>query len=143
MKATESRCLAEEPPHEGPERTLHKVVKLKGRLCWRYQDIGGTRTARCLPRCAADKEWNQADREVYGSQQNWKQHSKPFDIIDLQDVEFVLLGFGLAFWSRISSLCLPFQPFGKVLYILCHCILEVYNLLFSFVFAGVTTRRLK
>lgn len=27
------------PLYEGPERTLQKAVKVKGGLCWRYQDM--------------------------------------------------------------------------------------------------------
>lgn len=100
------------PLYEGPERTLQKAVKVKGGLCWRYQDIGGTtRAAGCLPRRAADREWNQAKREVCGSQQIGKAHSKPCDITELQDLEFVLLGFGLAFWSRMPLFSNPLERY--------------------------------
>lgn len=52
--------------------------------------------------------------------------------MELQDLEFVLLGFG---WSSFGLVFLAvswFLPFGIAMYILCHCILEVYNFLFDF-----------
>ena len=105
---------------------------------WRCRDPGGTSDLACPLRSAADWGqggggwWNQLERSVAVSTTGRKKHSKPFDNTDLQD--FLIMP--------------PIQHFGKALYILCHCILLdynllIYNLLFSFVFAGVTTKRLR
>lgn len=51
--------------------------------------------------------------------------------VELQDLLFALLGFGLALVQYFSALP-PFFPFGMVLTILFYYVLEVSNLLFGF-----------
>ncbi|EGW10137.1 hypothetical protein I79_024307 [Cricetulus griseus] len=57
---------------------------------------------------------------------------------EMQSLEFTQLIFGL---SLIPYFLIMF-PFGMVMYILCHCILEVCDLLFHFDLTGVTVKRL-
>lgn len=51
--------------------------------------------------------------------------------VELQDLLFALLGFGLALVQYFSTLP-PFLPFGMVLTILLYYVLEVSNLLCGF-----------
>ena len=55
--------------------------------------------------------------------------------MQMQSLEFPQLAFGLAvvqyFLTMFQSLC-----FGMVMYILCHYVLEIYDLLFGFGFIG-------
>ena len=55
--------------------------------------------------------------------------------MEMQKSEFALLILVLL-WSSISSLCYISIPFGIGIYILCHCMLEVCDLLFYFDFTG-------
>ena len=52
--------------------------------------------------------------------------------MELQNLNFLCLS-SVFVWSSISSL-FPFLPFGMVMYILCHYMLEVCELLFYFDF---------
>jgi predicted membrane metal-binding protein len=51
--------------------------------------------------------------------------------MELQGLMLSLLGFGLALVSPFFIIFL-FLPFWDANFILCHCILEVYNFLFDF-----------
>lgn len=51
--------------------------------------------------------------------------------VELQDLESALLGFDLAFVLYFPQ-C-PFLSFGMIVYILWHCILEVYKSQFAFI----------
>lgn len=53
---------------------------------------------------------------------------------ELQDLEFDILGFSQEFFQYI--LTMSNLPIWKVMYNLCHCMLEEYNLLFDFHFTG-------
>ena len=61
-------------------------------------------------------------------------------------IRYRTIGFGICsggVWSSsdpVFSYCTLFFPFRMMLYILCHCRLEVYNLLFSFM--GIAIKRL-
>jgi hypothetical protein len=107
-------------------------VKVKPGLHWRRQCVEDARAMRHLPRRVAHREWNQPRREKYVSGSNTKrvEPSKPFAITCEASV------FGICpagFWSCCGSVpphYAPFLPFGMVLYILWHCMLEACNLLF-------------
>lgn len=59
--------------------------------------------------------------------------------MELQDFGFALLDFCLALVQYVLTMP-QFFPFGMVMYILCHCMLEVCNLLFDF--TGVSIKKL-
>ena len=90
-----------------------------------------------LPRKAANREWSHPKRKkciaVQKAEQSWKSEDR-FDIRH-GDGEFEVCpaGFGLAlvqyFLTMLPSLC-----FGMVMYILCHYMLEVYDLLLDLEF---------
>ena len=61
--------------------------------------------------------------------------------MERQSLEFAQLVFGLAVVRSFLAV-LSFLPFGLAVYVLCHCMLEVYDLLFDFDFTGVTVKRL-
>lgn len=42
--------------HEGLERPLHEILRVKPGLYWRPHDTGGTRALECLQGRAANKE---------------------------------------------------------------------------------------
>jgi hypothetical protein len=51
--------------------------------------------------------------------------------MEMQNLKFALLGFGLALVQFFLTISL-FLPSGMIMYILCHCMLEVCDLLFAF-----------
>lgn len=59
--------------------------------------------------------------------------------IMLLGLEFALLSFSLALVQYFITLSLSFR-FGMVVCILCHCMLEAYNLRFEFGFTGCKLR---
>ena len=56
--------------------------------------------------------------------------------MEIQNLQFALLGSGIALVQYFLTM-LPFLLCGMVMYILCHCMLEVCDLLFYFDFTGV------
>ena len=52
------------------------------------------------------------------------------EMMEMQDLEFDLLGFGLGFDSVFPHPA-PFPPFGKVMCMVCHCMLGVCDLLLT------------
>lgn len=77
QKSTEARSLAGESLQGGPERPLCETVKVKTGLHWKPQGDGDrdTRVIGYLPRIAADRVWNQPEREVHYKQQSWKRRA--------------------------------------------------------------------
>ena len=51
--------------------------------------------------------------------------------MELQDLKFALLGVGLALVQYLLN-AFPFLYFVMIMYILCHCRWEVFNLIFGF-----------
>ena len=60
--------------------------------------------------------------------------------MEMENLVFTLLGFVLDLVRHFLTV-LPILPFGVVMYILCHCMLEVCNLLFDFDFIGDIVKR--
>lgn len=63
------------------------------------------------------------------SQKIWK--SEVISVLsdtELQDLEFALMDFGLSLVQYLLTIS-QFLPFGMVVYLLCHCMLEGDNLL--------------
>lgn len=64
-----------------------------------------------------------------------RRHWRPEDPLTagmaMQSLEFDLLVFGLAL-VHCFLMILPCLPFGMVMFILCHCMLAVYDLVFWF-----------
>lgn len=79
---------------------------------------------RHLPRRGAQRKWTQCKREAWG-------RAVLILNVELQDLVFALLGFGLAL-VQCFSMVPPFFPFGMVLSILFYYVLEVCDLLFVF-----------
>ena len=94
-------------------------------------EMSDPRAVQYLPKRGEDQFFNQAKRErcvaVYKAEMNWR--SLHFDIRH-RDADFGVCtaGFGLALIQHSP----PFFPFGMVMYILCHYMLEVCNLPFEF-----------
>lgn len=115
------------------ERTLCEAVKMKPRLVERPQDLKG----RCQnhgmsPKGTADRDWNRHRREkcAADSKAGRTESSKhPNTIQEVRDLEFVQL---------VSSLALV-QFFLTVMYIRCHCMLEV--LICLLILYGATIKR--
>ena len=61
--------------------------------------------------------------------------------MEMQNMEFSLMVFSLTL-AQYLFIMLLFVPFGMVICILHHCILEICGLLFYFDFTGVTIKRL-
>lgn len=59
-----------------------------------------------------------------GKLEGWSHVSPLILDIELQDLEFAFLVFGLAL-AQYFLTTPPFLPFGTVMYILLHCMLEV------------------
>ena len=55
--------------------------------------------------------------------------------MEVQSLEFAQLVFSLALAQYFLTM-LPYLDFGMVMYILCHYILEVYDVLFDFDLTG-------
>lgn len=98
---------------------------------WRHQDIGDSRAVGYLLKRAAKREWNQPKRKkcvaVNKAKRSWRSE-ECFDI-SYGDAEFgvcpVCLTLVQYFLTMLRSL-----PFGIVVYILCHYMLEVCDLVF-------------
>lgn len=91
-----------------------------------------------LPRRAAQGVWNQSQREARagGIKAGRVGPSKPLiSHMRLQNLEFSLLGFRSWFVPYFLTM-LPFVPFGMIVHILCHHILDVCNLIFFFNLIG-------
>lgn len=110
-------------------------MKLKTVLPCRPQDAGDGRATGYLLRKAAKREWEQAkERSVLNS-------TKLKGVGDLkiiltsdmkiQILEFVQLASRLALVQYFLTM-LPSLSFGMVMYILCHCMFKVCDLLFDF-----------
>lgn len=134
QQVTEFRLLVVgESLHEGSERSLHPSVKVKPPgLQWRSQDFRSARVhdasvkENCLQR--VDPRLEQG---IYFRQQSHRtEPSKPPILnVELQDLVFALLIFGLGF----SPIFLNYTPsFPLVLSILIHYVLEVCKLPFAF-----------
>ena len=78
-----------------------------------------------LPKKAVDCVWNESSREKYVAANKAERSEEYFDIRH-GHAEFGVtpLGFELALVENFLTM-LPFLPFGMVMYILCHCMLEV------------------
>lgn len=72
-------------------------------------------------------KWKQSSREKCGAEE--LESISPSDV-EMQNLEFVLL-VCLALVQCFPTLS-PFLPFGMVMCALCHCTLEVCDLLFNF-----------
>lgn len=64
--------------------------------------------------------------------EEWSHLSPLTSDMEVQDLEFALLGFSLALAQYFPTMS-PFFPFEMVIYILDHGMLEVHNLLFDFI----------
>jgi hypothetical protein len=51
-----------------PQKALREAVRIKLRLQWRHQDVGGTRNVEYLPRKTTRDKQNQAKTEPCGLQ---------------------------------------------------------------------------
>lgn len=92
-------------------RPFYKAVKATAGLCWRTQDITGTRTIGCLPGKTAYRGWNQPRKMkcVAGYKVGREEPSKSFDLIH-GATRFGVCSAGFPSWSSISSLY-PMPPF--------------------------------
>lgn len=59
--------------------------------------------------------------------------------MELQGLEFALLAFSPALVQYLLSM-VPFLPFVMIMYVLCHCVLEVYDLLLILIYRGLQLR---
>ena len=105
-------------------------MKGKSGLCWRVKDASAMGS---LLRKAVGQAWNQSKREAGAccSQERGELKSAWTSDAWRQNLEFSPLGFSLTLVFPHSAL-LP--SFWIVIYILCHCMLEVCDLLFGFNF---------
>lgn len=107
--------------------TLCEAMKVKPGLCWRPQDIEMPELWDATKEsCRLGVEPCPREREVCCSQQtesSWRSEEH-FDIRH-GDGEFggFPTGFLPCFGPEFSYYA-PFPPFGMVIYILCHCMLE-------------------
>lgn len=117
--------MAGEFLHGGPERPPHEAVKIKPGLCRRPKML--VVPEGCLPGKAAGSG-TAPEREVWcvaAGKAGRAEPSKPFDI------RHKVTGFGVCpdrFRSSLGPYFLPLLlhlPFGMVMHVLCHCILEV------------------
>lgn len=99
---------------------------MKPRLDWRHQDVGDAQDMGYLPRRAAKRNQNQLKREKYVAVNN-KLESTLTSYMEMQNLDFVFLVFS-------HTLVQYFLPFGMVMSILCHCMLEACNMSFGFGF---------
>ena len=114
-------------------------MKAKPGLSWRPQNIEDDRAMGYLPRKVANREWNQPKRKqctaVNKDERSWR-YEEHFDIRH-GEAEFGVCpaGFGLVLVQIFFTMIL-FLPFGIVMYILCHCMLEIHDLVFHFDFTA-------
>jgi hypothetical protein len=112
---------------------LCNAVVVKPALSWRLQD---DRISRAIH---SKKSWRKAVKpakwkEPYLSQQR-KQESEIWHEVWRCRIWNLLLVLGLALFQNFLIM-LPLLSFGMVMYILCHCMLKVCNLIFDFDFMG-------
>ena len=111
-------------------------ITLETPRCWRCQSVG-YKPRRGL----ACSEWNQTKREKYvvvSKHERGRRYKEPVInplISDrkMQSLEFALLGFALALVPQFLTMLFSL-PFAMIIYILCHCMLEVWDLVFYFSF---------
>lgn len=104
---------------------------------WVMFEIPRCWDARHLPRSSANRLWKQARREKYvavnRAGRSWRSEEVTLTLdMEMQNFEFALLTFGLALVQCFHTML----PFGMVIYILCHCMLEVCYGLFYFDFTS-------
>lgn len=98
--------MAGEFLHGSPERPLREAVKAKPGLCWRSQDVGGARAMNVRQgELHAGSGGSPRERSVLLSArlEGRSQLSPSTSGTELQDLEFALMGFDLA-WVHFSSL---------------------------------------
>lgn len=123
--------------HGRLERPLSEAVKVKPGFLWRPQYVRNSRALGYLPGRASNREWSQPKEE--------KRNLKRWRVFWHQAwrcrVQVSPDGFCLALIHYFFTM-FPFSPFGMIMFILCHCMLEVCNLLFDFDFVGVAIKSL-
>lgn len=108
-------------------------MKVKPGLSWKPPDVWDDRIMGCMPRKATNRAWKQPKVEKYDvvNKAGKEPFNKPFDIKHVVTEFQVFPDEFCSCSGPISSLFL-FLHFGMVIYILCHRMLEVCNLLFDF-----------
>lgn len=102
-----------------------------------------TRAMEYLQWRSVDRKWSKSKREklVLGCKIGSVEPLKQIWDTELQDLEFALLGFDLAFIQYFFTMPSSFPAFFEtVTYILCHFMLEACNLILDF--TGVAIKRL-
>lgn len=127
-------CVKGVPAWKGLEKPFCEAVKVKPALCWRPQDAGDAQAVGSPPRKAADWVWNYPIKRS-PTKLKGLGDVKATLISDMEmlSLESALLVFHFALVQSFLMV-LPFLPFGKIMYILWHCMLEVCDLLFKFWF---------
>ena len=128
------------------EWPFHETVGLKPGLPWRPQDVGDARAVSHLLTEAATKEWNQPKRWKCVSDTKAERSGNLKSILtshmEMESLEFAQLVCSLALVQYFLTM-LPSLHFGMVMYILCHYMLEVCDLLFDLDFhRGITGKKL-
>jgi hypothetical protein len=126
--------------HGDLERPLYEAVKVTLGLPWRPQDVGDARIVGYLSRGAANREWNKPKREECAVVNKATRNERSAECFDNRhrDTGFQVCAAGV--WSCFGSVYLYYASlppvFGKVMYILCHYMLEASDLPFDFDFIG-------
>lgn len=106
-----------------PARPPHQVVEVKLGLHWGHQSHG-TQTGESCIEAAQPKRSSSKAGEA--------EHLRPLTPdMERQHLGFALLSLCLVLVEQLFTMLL-LVPLGVVMYILCHCMLEVCNLLFEF-----------
>ena len=125
------------PEWRPSKEAMCEAVKLKPGLPWRTQDVRDARVVGYLPRRAANREWNQPKRKkcaaVSKAELSWRSEEH----LDIRhgDAEFGVCPAGFqSCFVPVFPHCAPLATFWNVMYVLCHYMLGVCDLLFLFLF---------
>lgn len=126
--------MARESLHGVLEKPLHEAMKEKSGLQWNLQDVQDAKALGHLPRRAANGA-NQPMKKcvVVNKAGRSRRREEPFNkafTTKHRETEcgVYLPAFSLS-WVLTMSLSLSF---GMAMYALCHCVLDICNLLFDF-----------
>lgn len=128
-KVAETRNVSGLSLHGGLERPFCEAGKVKPRLPWRHQNVGGAKSRGYLSRKAANREWTRPwERSVLQSKAVGNLKNVLVSVMEMHYLVFVWLVFKLALVQHFFILFL-FLPFGMIMYILYHYILAIHQLI--------------
>lgn len=129
----------------GLERPLCEAVKLKPGLPWRTQDIRDARVMGYLRGELLTQNSTSPRRKkcviVNKADQSWRSENILTSDMEMQNVEIAQWVFSLSLTQYFLTV-IPSLRFGKVMYISCHCMLQVCDLFLILISQGIIVKRL-